>query len=187
MPTQKKIDLVEQLKQNLDRATITVSTDFRGLRVKEIEEMRRHLRRANVEVKVVKNRLLRLAADETGTPELMQIVDGPTALALGYEDPIAAAKAITEYARSAPPTFAIRGAFMDGQAISPDDLRDLVSLPPRPVMLARLAGNIQAPLAAFVGLLDSPLRELASLLQSALSELPSLLEARARQLESTQE
>jgi len=187
MPTQKKIDLVEQLKQNLERATITVSTDFRGLRVKEIEEMRRHLRRANVEVKVVKNRLLRLAADETGTPELMQIVDGPTALALGYEDPIAAAKAITEYARSAPPTFAIRGAFMDGQAISPDDLRDLVSLPPRPVMLARLAGNIQAPLAAFVGLLDSPLRELASLLQSALSELPSLLEARARQLESTQE
>ena len=187
MPTQKKIDLVEQLKQNLDRATITVSTDFRGLRVKEIEEMRRHLRRANVEVKVVKNRLLRLAADETGTPELMQIVDGPTALALGYEDPIAAAKAITEYARSAPPTFAIRGAFMDGQAISPDDLRDLVSLPPRPVMLARLAGNIQAPLAAFVGLLDSPLRELASLLQSALSELPSLLEARARQLETTPE
>ena len=187
MPTQKKIDLVEQLKQNLERATITVSTDFRGLRVKEIEEMRRHLRRANVEVKVVKNRLLRLAADETGTPELMQIVDGPTALALGYEDPIAAAKAITEYARSAPPTFAIRGAFMDGQAISLDDLRDLVSLPPRPVMLARLAGNIQAPLAAFVGLLDSPLRELASLLQSALSELPSLLEARARQLESTQE
>jgi len=187
MPTQKKIDLVEQLKQNLERATITVSTDFRGLRVKEIEEMRRHLRRANVEVKVVKNRLLRLAADETGTPELMQIVNGPTALALGYEDPIAAAKAITEYARSAPPTFAIRGAFMDGQAISPDDLRDLVSLPPRPVMLARLAGNIQAPLAAFVGLLDSPLRELASLLQSALSELPSLLEARARQLESTQE
>jgi len=187
MPTQKKIDLVEQLKQNLERATITVSTDFRGLRVKEIEEMRRHLRRANVEVKVVKNRLLRLAADETGTPELMQIVDGPTALALGYEDPIAAAKAITEYARSAPPTFAIRGAFMDGQAISPDDLRDLVSLPPRPVMLARLAGNIQAPLAAFVGLLDSPLRELASLLQSALSELPSLLEARARQLETTQE
>ena len=187
MPTQKKIDLVEQLKQNLDRATITVSTDFRGLRVKEIEEMRRHLRRANVQVKVVKNRLLRLAADETGTPELMQIVDGPTALALGYEDPIAAAKAITEYARSAPPTFAIRGAFMDGQAISPDDLRDLVSLPPRPVMLARLAGNIQAPLAAFVGLLDSPLRELASLLQSALSELPSLLEARARQLETTPE
>jgi large subunit ribosomal protein L10 len=187
MPTQKKIDLVEQLKQNLDRATITVSTDFRGLRVKEIEEMRRHLRRANMQVKVVKNRLLRLAADETGTPELMQIVDGPTALALGYEDPIAAAKAITEYARSAPPTFAIRGAFMDGQAISPDDLRDLVSLPPRPVMLARLAGNIQAPLAAFVGLLDSPLRELASLLQSALSELPSLLEARARQLETTPE
>jgi large subunit ribosomal protein L10 len=186
MSTQKKIDLVEQLKQHMERATITVSTDYRGLRVKEMEQMRRHLRPANVEVKVVKNRLLRLAADQTGTPELMQIVEGPTALVLGYEDPIAAAKVITEYAQSAPPTFAIRGAFMDGQTFSPDDLRELVRLPPRLVLLAQLAGNIQSPLVAFVGLLDSPLRELASLLQSALSELPGLLEARARQLETAE-
>jgi large subunit ribosomal protein L10 len=97
-----------------------------------------------------------------------------------------AAKAIAEYARSAPSTFAIRGAFMEGQVISPDDLRDLVRLPPKPVMLAQLAGQLQSPLAVLSGLLDSPLRELASLLQSALSELPSLIEARARQLETTQ-
>ncbi len=186
MPTQKKIDLVEQIKQHIERATITVSADFRGLRVKEMEQMRRHLRPANVEVRVIKNRLLRLAAGATGTPELMQVVEGPTALVLGYDDPIAAAKAITEYARSAPPTFAIRGAFMDGQPLSPDDLQDIVRLPPRPVMLAQFAGSLQAPLAIFVGLLESPLRELSSLLQSALSELPGLLEARASQLETTQ-
>jgi len=116
----------------------------------------------------------------------MQVVEGPTALVLGYEDPIEAAKAITEYARSAPPTFAIRGAFMDGQVISPDDLRDLVSLPPRTTMLAQLAGQLQSPLAVLSGLLESPLRELASLLQSTMGELPSLIEARARQLETTQ-
>ena len=186
MPTQKKIDEVEQIKQRIERASITIGADFRGLRVQEMEQMRRRMRSDNVEVRVIKNNLLRLAADQAAMPDLMQIVEGPTALVLGYEDPIAAAKAITEYARSAPPTFAIRGAFMDGQAFTPADLQDLVRLPSKPVMLAQLAGSLQSPLAAFVGLLDSPVRELATLLQSALSELPGLLEARARQLETAQ-
>lgn len=186
MPTQKKIDTVEELKQRISRATITISADFRGLRVPEMEQMRRRMRQASVEVRVIKNNLLRLAAAQAGMPELMQVVEGPTALVLGYEDPIEAAKAITEYARSAPPTFAIRGAFMEGQVISTEDLSGLVRLPPKPVMLAQLAGQLQSPLAVLSGLLDSPLRELASLLQSALSELPSLIEARARQLETTQ-
>jgi large subunit ribosomal protein L10 len=137
-------------------------------------------------VKVVKNSLLRLAAGQTGAPELMQIVEGPTALVIAYDDPIEAAKAITEYAQSAPSTFSLRGAFLDGRVVSAADLRDLVRLPPRPVMLALLAGQIQAPLATFSGLLQSPLRELTSLLQSVLSELPGLIEARARQLEATQ-
>jgi large subunit ribosomal protein L10 len=186
MPTQKKIDTVEELKQRISRATITIGTDYRGLRVPEMEQMRRRLRQANVEVKVVKNNLLRLAADQAEIPELMQIVEGPTALVLGYEDPIEAAKATTEYARSAPPTFAIRGGFMEGVVISPDELRDIVNLPPKPVMLAQLAGQLQSPLAVLSGLLDSPIRELASLLQSALSELPGLIEARARQMETAQ-
>jgi large subunit ribosomal protein L10 len=186
MPTQKKIDTVEELKQRISRATITIGTDYSGLRVPEMEQMRRRLRQASVEVRVVKNNLLRLATAETGMPELMQVVEGPTALVLGYEDPIEAAKAITEYAQSAPPTFAIRGAFMEGQVVSLDDLRDLVRLPPKPIMLAQIMGQLQSPLAEFIGLLDSPLRELASLLQSALSELPGLIEARARQLETSQ-
>lgn len=186
MPTQKKIDQVEDLKQRIGRATIAVSADYRGLRVREMDQMRKRLRAASMEVRVVKNSLLRLAADQTGAPELMQIVEGPTALVIAYDDPIEAAKAITEYAQSAPPTFSLRGAFLDGRVVSAADLRDLVRLPPRPVMLAQLAGQIQAPLATLSGLLESPLRELTSLLQSALSELPSLLEARARQLEATQ-
>lgn len=184
MPTQKKIDLVQELKQLIERARITVGADFRGLRVQDMDQMRRRLRTSGVEVRVVKNSLLRLAADQAGMPDLMQIVEGPTALVLGYDDPTEAAKAVTEYAHSAPPTFAIRGAFMDGQVVSAADLRELVRLPPRPVMLAQFAGQLQSPLASFVGLLDSPLQELSSLLRSALSELPGLIEARARQLET---
>jgi len=185
MPTQRKIDQVEDLKQRMERATITVSANYRGLRVQEMDQMRKRMRAASIEVRVVKNSLLRLAAGQTGAPELMQIVEGPTALVISYDDPIEAAKAITEYAQSAPPTFSLRGAFLDGHVVSAADLRDLVRLPPRPVMLAQLAGQIQAPLATLSGLLQSPLRELTSLLQSVLSELPGLIDARARQLEAT--
>jgi large subunit ribosomal protein L10 len=187
MPTQRKIDQVEDLKQRMGRATITVSAAYRGLRVQEMDQLRKRMRAASIEVKVIKNNLLRLAADQTGAPELMQIVEGPTALVIAYDDPIEAAKAITEYAQSAPPTFSLLGAFLDGQVVSAADLRDLVRLPPRPVMLAQLAGQIQAPLATLSGLLQAPMRELVSLLQSALSELPSLIDARVRQMEATGE
>src|SRR3989304_2836054 len=78
MPTQKKIDQVEDLKQRIGRATITVSADYRGLRVQEMDQMRKRLRAASIEVKVIKNSLLRLAADQTGAPEPMQIGEGPT-------------------------------------------------------------------------------------------------------------
>lgn len=187
MPSQKKIELVEELKQLIERASITVSADYRGLRVQEMAQMRRRLREARMDVKVIKNNLLRLAAGQAGMASLMEIVEGaPAALLIGYEDPTEAARAATEYARSAPPTFALRGAFLDGQVVSADDLRQLVSLPPKPVMLAQLAGRLQSPLASFVGLLDSPLLELSSLLRSALSELPGLIAARINQLETAQ-
>ncbi len=187
MPTQKKIELVEELKQLIERATITVSADYRGLRVPEMQQIRRRLRQANMQVRVIKNNLLRLAADQAGMADLMEIVEGgPAALVLGYEDPTEGARAVTEFAQSAPPTFAIRGAFLDGQVVSADDLRELVRLPAKPVMLAQIAGQLQWPLAAFAGLLESPLRQLTSLLHSALSELPGLIEARASQLESDQ-
>jgi len=186
MPTQRKIDSVADLRDRIQRATLVVSADYRGLLVKEMDQLRRRLRAAGLEVKVVKNTLLRLAAQDAGQPDLVGIVEGPTALAFSYGDFIDAAKAITEYAQTAPPTFALRGGFLDGQVVSPADLRELVRLPPKPVLLAQILGQLQSPLAALLGLLDAPLRELSLLLQSALGELPGLIEARARQLESAQ-
>lgn len=187
MPTEKKIELIRELRQLIERASITVSADYRGLRVQEMQQMRRRLRQSGVHVRVIKNNLLRLAAEQAQMSSLMEIIEGaPAALLLGYEDPTDAAKAATEYAQSAPPTFAIRGAFLDGQVVSPEELKQLVSLPPRPVMLAQLAGHLQSPLASFAGLLESPLQELSSLLRSAVSELPGLIEARINQLETAQ-
>jgi large subunit ribosomal protein L10 len=183
MPTQKKIDTVEELRERISRASITVGADFTGLRVTEMDQFRRRMRDAQIEVRVIKNNLLKLAADAAQMPDLMEIVTGPTAIVLGYEDATEAAKVISEYAQSAPPTFAIRGAFLDGQVVTADELKTLVSLPPRPVLIAQIAGQLQSPLVVFIGLLESPLRELSLLLQSAVSELPGLIEARVKQLE----
>src|SRR4030066_2445606 len=100
MPTQRKIDQVEDLKRRMERATITVSANYRGLRVQEMDQMRKRMRAASMEVRVVKNSLLRLAAGQTGAPELMEIVEGPTALVIAYDDPIGAPKATPEYAQA---------------------------------------------------------------------------------------
>jgi large subunit ribosomal protein L10 len=184
MPTQKKIDTVAELKDRIERATLLASADYRGLRVKEMVEMRRRLREAGLEVRVVKNTLLRLAANESGQPDLLEIIEGPTALAMSFGDVIEAAKALSGYAQGAPAGFGLRGGFMDGRVLTAQDLRDLVKLPPKPALLAQFMGQMQSPLAGFVGLLDAPLRELVVLMQSLLSELPGLVEARARQMEA---
>lgn len=184
MPTQKKIDAVADLKERLEKATIIVSAEYRGLRVKEMQDLRRKLREGGLEVKVIKNTLLRRAADEAGEPDLVRIIEGPTALAISYGDVIEASKAVAAYAQGAPATFAVRGGYMDGSVLTANDLRDLVRIPPRPVLIAQFMGHMQSPLATFIGLLDSPLQELTGLFQSLLSELPGLVEARAKQLEA---
>jgi large subunit ribosomal protein L10 len=185
MPTERKIEQVADLKERLERASMVVGAEYRGLTVKEMQDLRRKLREGGLEVKVVKNTLLRRAADEAGKADVSKVVEGPTALAITYGDPIEAAKAITGYAQTAPQAFSLRGGYMDGAVLSVDDLKSLTTIPPRPVLISQFMGTIQGPLASFVGLIDAPLREFAGLTQSLLGELPGLIEARARQLEAT--
>jgi len=184
MPTEKKTESVADLKDRIERATLIASAEYRGLRVRELQELRRKLRDGGLDVKVVKNTLLKRAADEAGQPDLCNIVEGPTALAFSYGDVIEASKALTSALQGAPQGFGIRGGYMDGTMLTLDDLRDLVRIPPRPVLIATILGQLQSPLAGFIGLLDAPLQELHGLTRSLLSELPGLIESRARQLEA---
>lgn len=184
MPTQEKIEAVARLKGLLERSTMVVSTQYRGMTVKEMHDLRRKMREAGIDLKVVKNTLLRLASDQAGRAAIMDVVDGPTALALAYDDVIEAAKVVTAYAQSAPGAFQVRGGYLDGTVLTANDLRELTKIPPRPVLIAQFMGQMQAPLANFIALLDAPLQELTGLLQSLLSELPGLIEARAKQMES---
>jgi large subunit ribosomal protein L10 len=95
---------------------------------------------------VVKNTLLKLAAEEAGDPDIVRIVEGPTALAIGYGDVIEASKAVTSYAQTAPGSFAIRGGYLEGSILTAGDLKELVKIPPRPVLIAQFMGQMQSPL-----------------------------------------
>jgi large subunit ribosomal protein L10 len=184
MPTKEKELAVADLKDRLERATMVVSTEYRGLTVKEMTALRKKLREGGFDVKVIKNTLLKLAAEQSGHPDVTGIVEGPTALAISFGDIIDAAKAMTDYAATAPAAFKVRGGYMEGSVLSATDLKDLTKIPPKPVLLAQFMGQMNSPLQNFIGLLDAPLQELTQLFTSLLSELPGLVEARAKQLEA---
>jgi large subunit ribosomal protein L10 len=171
MPTQKKIDTVEELRECIERSAIAIAAEYRGMSMTELSTLRRAARDSGVDVKVVKNRLFVRAAEAAGKPEMAQLVEGPTAIVFGYDDVSTASKAVTEYMRTARNSFAIRKGVMDGQLLSLADLQDLASLPPRPVLLAQLAGLLQAPVTRLAGLLNGSMRSLAGLLDARASQL----------------
>jgi large subunit ribosomal protein L10 len=185
MPTQRKIDTVAELTERIARSTMAVATVYLGLTVAEMGALRRQLRQAGVELRVIKNSLFRLAAQQAGRPELAELAEGPTAIAFAYGDIIAPARALAEYVRTAKNAFALRRAFTDGQSLSIRDLEELARLPSREVLIAQVAGALQAPLARLYYLLSASLTNPAgTLLNSSLRDLQGLLGARATQLEA---
>ncbi len=184
MPTQKKVEAVEELRERIERASIAIAADYRGLTVVEMGELRRAIRDAGVEMRVVKNRLFLRAAQEAERPDLAELLEGPTAIIFGYDDVTAPARVVTEYMRTARNAFAVRKGALEGQVLTPADLQALATLPPRPVLAARLAGALQAPVARLAGLLSSlVVVPPARLLSDSLYTFAGLLEARAKQLE----
>jgi large subunit ribosomal protein L10 len=131
------------------------------------------LRPADVEVKVVKNTLATMAAEQAGRPEMAQILSGPTALAIGFGDPIAPVKALTEHLRARRLTLPIHGGWLEGKVLTASEVESLATMPSREQLIADVVGKLQ-----------SPLYNLAGLLQASMRNFAGLLEARASQLES---
>ena len=184
MPTQRKVDTVAELRERIERAVIVIAADYRGLTVTEMSALRRAVRDAG-ELRVVKNRLFLRAAEEAGQPELAELLDGPTAIIFGFDDVAAPAKAMSEYQRTARNTFALRKGALEGLVLSAAQLLELADLPPRPVLVAQLAGALQAPVARLLGLLGNVLSvPPGRLFNDSFTTFAGLLEARAKQLEA---
>jgi len=158
MPTGSKQALVSELVELLKEANTTIVSDHRGLSVADLLKVRRELRDKGIRYRVVKNRLARIAADQAGRPELIPLLTGPSALAVGASDETALAKGLLDATK--PYKVVIRGAAVNGLTIDQAAVTTLASLPPRDVLLAQLAGGMASPLSTMAGLLAAPLRNL---------------------------
>ncbi|MDA1127142.1 MAG: 50S ribosomal protein L10 [Chloroflexi bacterium] len=172
MPTQQKRDRVKDIKDRLERSTIAMTTSYAGISVNEMTELRRAMRGGGVDFTVVKNTLLSLAADEAQKPQLKEIINGPTAIAVGYGDPAEAAKTLADYIRTRLSTLTIQGAIMgDGTPMFTDEVTRLASLPPKDQLIAMLLGQMQAPIAQLLTILNGPLQSLDNVLQGRVRQL----------------
>lgn len=185
MPTEKKVETVEELRERIERSVIAIAADYSGLSVSEMVTLRHAIFESpGVEMRVVKNRLFLRAAEAAGHPEMAELMEGPTAVIFGYEDVSAPARVTAEYQRTARNTFAVRKGVMDGQLLSAADLRELGDLPPREILIGRVAGALQSPVARLAGLLTNMISNgPGRLLNDSVSTFSGLLEARANQLE----
>lgn len=166
MLREKKAQIVSNLADDLSRTTIVIATDYRGLLAKQMAELRNALAKAGVGYHVVKNTLAYRAADQIGKPQLRDIVEGPVALAFGYDDVVNVAKALNQYIKSTTLPLEIKGGLLGDRILPPEEVLKLASLPPREVLIARLLGQLQAPVGSLHNLLNFPLRGLLNVLQS---------------------
>ena len=172
MPTQQKTDRVQDIKSRLERSSITMTASYSGITVNEMIELRRAMRAGGIDFTIVKNTLLNLAAAEANKPQIKEIIQGPTAVAIAYDDPAAAAKTLADFIKDGGTSLAIIGAVMgDGAPMPAGDVTKLASLPPKPILLAMLLGQMQAPIARLATVMNGPIQALDNVLQARVRQL----------------
>jgi large subunit ribosomal protein L10 len=165
MPTEAKREAVAQLTEEARSAKAMIVSEYRGLRVSDLGEIRRNLRKQDVTYHVVKNRLMKIAAHDAGNDAIGALLTGPTAVAFVKGEEGAAAKAVLDAFR---PYRALKvtGAVLGDSVINAEGVTRLALLPSRDVLLAQVAGAIAAPMSTVAGLFDAPLRDVAGLVQA---------------------
>jgi large subunit ribosomal protein L10 len=158
MPTEAKQAAVAELVELLKEADTTIVSDHRGLSVADLFKVRRELRVKDIQYRIIKNRLAKIAAEQAGRAELLPLLEGPSAIAIGGEDESSLAKGFLDATK--PFNVDIRGAAMNGETIDAAAVKALAALPGREALLAQLAGGMASPLSTMAGLLAAPLRDL---------------------------
>ena len=166
MLREKKVQIVSNLADDLSRSTIIIATNYQGLLAKQMAELRNALAKAGVEYHVVKNTLVYRAADQAGKPQLRDIIEGPVALAFGYDDIVNTAKALNQYIKSAALPLQIRGGLLGDRILLPEEVVSLANLPTREVLISKLIGQLQAPVGTLHNILSFPLQGLLNVLQN---------------------
>jgi large subunit ribosomal protein L10 len=168
-PRAEKVAVVTEVKERLGRADAALLTEYRGLNVAAIAELRRALRAAGGDYKIYKNTLARLGARSAGFDQLDELLTGPTAIAFVDGDAAAVAKALRDYARGNP-ALVVKGGVLGQRLLTASEVNSLADLPSREVILAQLAGALQAPISQFASLLAALPRNFAYGLKALLDQ-----------------
>ena len=171
MATEKKEQQVEEIAERLGRCTIAIATDYRGLAMPEMTALRRKLREAGIEYRVVKNSLASIAAEQTGAPSLVQFLEGPTAIAFGYGEATDPAKVLTDHIRQERSILTVKGGVMGDRALATADVTVLATLPSRQELIAKTAGALVGPIYALQSVLSANLRGLVTALSARIDQM----------------
>jgi large subunit ribosomal protein L10 len=166
MLREKKVQIVSNLADDLSRSTIIIATNYQGLLAKQMAELRNALAKAGVEYHVVKNTLVFRAADQAGKPQLRDIIEGPVALAFGYDDVVNTAKALNQYIKSAALSLQIIGGLLEDRVLLSEEVVSLANLPTSEVLISKLIGQLQAPIVTLHNILNLPVQGLLNVLQN---------------------
>ncbi len=172
MPTQAKAEIIDSLADKLGRATVTILVQTQGLKVKDMNDLRNKMRAAKVDFQIAKNTLLRIASERNNMTNLdKSIFNGQTAVAIGYEDEITAAKAVSDYVRTSK-IVVLKSGILGGRTLTADQVESLARMPGgKNHAKAQMVGTIQGPLATTYSLLSAPLRDFCYVIQARAEQL----------------
>ena len=168
---EQKVEQVELLTEKLKGAKVAVLTDYRGLKVNQIQDLRSKLRTGEVEYRVVKNTLARRAAEAAGFPQLQDEIKGPVAIAFGYDELGAPSRLINEWVRATRLKLDVVGGLVEGRVFSSSQIKQLADLPSRETLIAQLMGTLQSPVAQLLGIMQTPLQQLMGTLNAYKTKL----------------
>ena len=172
MPRPEKVQAVSDIREKMERAEAVFLTEYRGLSVKAVQNLRKALRDSGAEYKVVKMTLAKLAAGDAGIAGLDDYLTGPTALAFANRDPVATAKALKDFSKSNE-VLVLKAGYLAGNLLNPEEVSRLAEIEPRPVLLAKFAGAAKSPLYRAAGYFASFTRDAASMFSQLLDKKES--------------
>jgi len=162
---QEKEQMLQMLKEKIDSSQIIIMADYKGINVDAITKLRRRMRESGSELKVAKNTIIKIAAEQLDLDGAKPYLEGPTALAFGPNDPVAPAKVLFDFIKEFK-QLEVKAAVLEGQIISADQVKALANLPSREVLLAQVLGGMQAPMYGFAGVLQGLLRNFVYVLDA---------------------
>lgn len=164
---------IKIIEESLSKCSIAIVTNYQGLSVAEMNQLRRKLRESSTEYRVVKNTMARFAAEHAGMEQLKEILQGPCGIAFGYGEPSVAAKVLTEFIQGSKTPLSIKGGVLEQRLLTASDVSFIANIPSREVLISKMMASVQMPIVSLVSVLGGTMRGLVQVLEARRQQLES--------------